>query len=143
MDSFSNFEKTVDVLVSKRQPMATRTIDRGVLANQDITELWEMVKDEQEQTTALIAVNEMVLYDLKQAISHATNNLEPLLEQYAYLSLTGSLSVQMESTVKFLEQKYIVMRRTGASQDELKTVKMSLDQMKRELELLDSTKEIG
>jgi len=157
MDSFSNFEKTVDMLVSKRQPMTTRTIDKGVLANQYMKMKWETAKEgkektakpiaviemEQEQTAALIAVIEMVLHDLSQATSRPTNNLASLLEQYAYLSLTGSLSVQMESTVKFLEQKYIVMEGTGVGKNELEKVKERLDQMKWELELLDNTKEIG
>jgi len=98
---------------------------------------------EKEKTAALIAVNEMVLHDLNQSINRATNNLAPLLEQYAYLSLTGSFSVQMESAVDLLEQKYIMMEQAGVSQDELEKVKKSLDQMNRVLEPLDNTKEIG
>jgi len=143
MDSFSNFEKTVDMPVTKQQPKTTRKIDKQVLVNQDMKKQWETAKDEKEKTAALIAVNEMVLYDLRQVISRPTNNLVPLLEEYARLSLTGSFSVHMESTIKFLEQKYIVMEETGASQDELEKVKRSMDQMKRELGLLDNTKENG
>jgi len=143
MDSFSNFKKTVDIPVTKQQPKTTRKFDKQVLVNQDMKKKWETAKDEMEKTAALIAVNEMVLYDLRQVISRPTNNLVPLLEEYARLSLTGSFSLHMESTVKFLEQKYIVMEETGASQDELEKVKKSLDQMKRELEVLDNTKENG
>ena len=139
----SDFEKTVDMPVSKQQPMTTRRIDKQVLVNHYMKKKWETAKDEKEKTTALIAVHEMVLHDLKQAISRATNKLTPLLEQYAYLSLTGSFSVQMESAIKFLEQKDIVMEETGVSQDRLRKVKKNLDEMERELEFLDNTKENG
>ena len=94
---------------------------------------------EKERTAILIAVNEMVLTDLKQTINRVPDNLVPLLEQYAFLSLTGGLSVQMESAVKFLEQKYIAMEKTFVGQYKLEKVKKSLDQMKRELELLNNT----
>ena len=98
---------------------------------------------EKERTAALIAVYKIVLHDLEQAISRATNSLAPLLEQYASLSLTGGFSVQMRSTVKFLEEKYIVMEETGVSQGELSRIERRLYYMKRGLELLDNTKEIG
>ena len=94
MDAFSNSEKTVDMPVSKQQPMTTQKIDNQVLFNQYMKKKWETAKDEKEKTAALIAVNEMVLYDPKQATSRPSNNLAPLLEEYAYLSLTGSFSVQ-------------------------------------------------
>jgi len=132
MDSFSNFETTVDM----QQPMTTRNFDKQVLVNQDIKKKWETAKDEKEKTAALIAVNEMVLYDLKQDIRRLSNDLASLVEQYASLSLTESFSVQMESTVKLLEQKYAVWEDAGFGQGELEMVKKSLDQMKSELELL-------
>ena len=90
------------------------------------------MKDEQEQTKVLIAVNEMVLHDLNQATSRSTNNLASLLVQYTSWSLTGSLSVQVESTVKFLKQKHIVMEGTGICKNKLIMVKERLDQMKHQ-----------
>jgi len=115
-------------------------VSKQVLVNEHMKKTWETAKDERGKTMALIAVNEMVLHDLEQTISRTTNNLASLVEQYTDLSLTGSFSVQMKGAVKFLEQKYIVMEKTGVR---LEKVKESLDQIKRKLELLDNPKENG
>jgi len=93
------------------------------------------VKDEKETTAALIAINEMVLHDLGQAINRAPKDLMQLVEQFDSLSLTGGLLAQMARTVRFMEDEYIAMGMKGIGQDQLDDVKKSLDDMRRKLEL--------
>ncbi len=130
MNAFSNFE-TVDILVSKQQPSATRKIDDQVLV-EDTKKKWDEAKDGKEKTAALIAVNEMVLRHLNQANDCGTGDLVQLVEQYADLSLVGSCSTQAKSAVKFLEGMEM-----NTDEDKLKTVQRNLRHMKGKLELLN------
>jgi len=102
---------------------------------------WEAAKDGTEKTAILVAVREKVLHDLDQIINRATSDLAQQVERYAHLSLSGSFSAQVGSAVRLLEQNYIGLEKKGVSQDHLKRVKGSLDNMKRKLELLNNAKE--
>ena len=111
MSTFSDFEKTVDIPVSKQRPTATRKIDNQVLIDEDMKKNWDEAKDGKERTAALIAVNEMALHVLKQVGICDMGDLVQLMEQYADLSL-GNFSVQAKQakrakrakrTVRFLE----------------------------------------
>ena len=88
MDAFSNFQKTVDIPVSKQLPTATRKIENQALVEQGPTKTWAVVKDEKETTVALIALNEMVLHNLDQAIDRDPHDLIQLVEEFDSLSLT-------------------------------------------------------
>jgi hypothetical protein len=131
MNAFSGFEKTVDTPVSKQQPITTRKIDNRMLFDEDMKKKWDEAKDGKETTAALIAVNEMVLHHLKQVTNCATGDLVQLVEQYARLSLVGSCSARVRTTLRLLERVTI---------DDTKA-KVSLDHMKRNLELLNKIEE--
>jgi hypothetical protein len=136
MDAFSNSDKTVNIPIRKQQSTTTHKIHNKVLVDEDIKKKWDEAKDGKETTAALIAVNEMVLHDLNQVIACVTNNLVPLAERYARLSLAGSCSAQVRSAVRFLEEQYHHMEvmRGRIAQEK---VKESLDHMKWKLELLN------
>ena len=101
---------------------------------------WEMVKNGTEKTAILVAVREKVFHELDQVINGATNDLERQLERYMHLSLSGSLSAQVGSAVKLLEENYIALEERGVSQDHLQRVKRSLGHMKRKLQLLNASR---
>lgn len=100
-----------------------------------------MVKDEKEKTTALIAINEIVLHKLNQAIDGATSDLAQLVEDYGRFSLSGSFLEQLGSTIRLLEQRYKEMENNGMGPLHLQEKKKSLDDVKRKLEFLNSAKE--
>ena len=135
MAAWSNFEKAIDNAAREQQPTATHKIDKRMSADQEMRKRWEAAKDGKEKIMALIAVNELVLYDLNQAIHRATNDLAQLMEQHGGLSLSGSFLEQLYSGVRLLKQRYKGMEKTGA---DLQTVKRSLDVMKRKLEFLSN-----
>ena len=133
MDASSDFEKIVDIPDLKQPPTTTRKIDSQILVDEDMKKKWDKAKDLKERTAALLAVNEMVLHGLKQAIDTATDDLVPLTEQYARLSLAGSCSAQVRSEVKCLE----VMVKTASKAE----VWQRLGHKRRQLELLNSVEE--
>jgi len=139
MDAFPNFEKAVDMTVSK-QPTTTQKIDKQELVDEGMKKKWEAVKDEKERTAVLIAVNEMILHDFSHAINHAPDNLMQLVERFVCLSLTGSFSAEVGRAVSSLEREYVAMEKRGVGQDKLEKVKGGLDYMKRRLELLYNAK---
>ena len=141
MDAFSDFQKIVDIPISKQLPTATRKIDKQVSVEQGLTKTWEAVKDERETTVALIALNEMVLHELDQAIDRDPHDLIQLVEEFDSLSLTGGVLAHMERTVRFMEEKYTAMKKKHVDQVELVNVRENLDHMKKELELLSHTVE--
>lgn len=100
-----------------------------------------MVKDEKEKTTALIAINEILLHNLNEAINRATNDLAQLMEEYGRFSLSGSFLEQLDSTIRLLEQRYTDMEESWAGEFHLQERKKSLDDVKRKLEFLNSAKE--
>ena len=108
MDAFSHFEKTVDIPTLKQQRTTTRKIDNQVLVDEGMKKKWGNAKVRKETTAILIAVNEMVLHHLNQAIKCARGDLVQLVEQYADLSLTGSCSTQVWNAIRLLE-RYRVM----------------------------------
>jgi DNA repair ATPase RecN len=137
MNTFSGFEKTVDVNGLKQQPTATHEIDSQVLVDEDMKEKWDEAKDGKETTTTLIAVNEMVLHELNQAIDCAMGNLVQLVERYDRLSLVVSYSAQVRSAIKVLED----MKERTIWMSTLEKAKESLDYMKRMLELLNEAED--
>ena len=141
MNTFSDFEKTVDIPVSKQRPMAIRKINNQVLVDEDMKKKWDEAKDGKERTAALIVINEMVLHVLKQVGNCATGDLVQLVEQYADLSLVGSCSVRMRSTVRFLEAMEKEFNDNDKDKGELETIKESLGHMKRKLQLLNKIEE--
>jgi len=143
MGAFSDVEKTVDIPGLKQQPMTTRKIDNRVLVEEDMKGNWDEANDGKKRTTALIAVHEMVLLVLNQAINCATGDLVQLMGQYARLSLAGSYSAQVRCAVNNLEQTSIAMGKNRTAQKEVRKVRRSLDHMKRKLELLSQIEEDG
>ena len=140
MNTFSNFEKTVDIPVSKQRPTATRKIDNQVLIDEDMKKKWDEAKDGKEGTAALIAVNEMALHILKQVGNCDTGDLVQLVKQYADLSLVGSCSAWAESVIKYLE---FALNTTMMDWhlDRQEIVGESLGNMKRKLEVLNKIEE--
>ena len=133
MNAFSDFEKTVDIHVSKQQPTTTHKIENQVLVDEDMKKKWDEAKDGKERTAALIAVNEMALH----IGNCAMGDLVQLVEQYADLSLAGSCSMWGKSAVRFLEAMEKEFNDNDKGKGKLETVKESLDHMKKKLELLN------
>jgi len=102
---------------------------------------WDAAKDGTEKTAIFLAVHEKVQHDLDQVINGATSDLEQWVERYTRLSLSGRFSAQVVSAVKLLEQKYLDMEKKGVSQNHRQRVEESVGRMKRELELLNMSKE--
>jgi hypothetical protein len=94
-------------------------------------------KDGKETTTTLVAVNEMVLRELNQAIDCAMGDLVRLVERYDRLSLIGSCLAQVRMGIKVLED----MKQRTLGKDKLEKAKESLDYMKRKLELLSKVED--
>ena len=138
MNTFSDFEKTVDIPTSKQWPTATRNIDSQVLVDEDMKKKWAEAKDGKERTAALIAVNEMALHILKQAGNCDTGDLVQLVEQYADLSLVGSCSAPAKGVIKYLEGSSWSFMNTLM----VETIKESLDHMKRKLEVLNKIEDV-
>ncbi len=101
---------------------------------------WEQAKDGTEKAAILFSIRKKVLHDLNQITNGARNDLAHQVERYTVLSLLGSPSAQVGSTVRFLEQIYSGLEEKGVGQDQLGRVKESLGDMKRKLELLNSLK---
>jgi len=133
MNTFSDFEKTVEIPVLEQQPATTRKIESQVLVDEDIKKKWDEAKDGKETATILLAVNEMVLHELNQAIGCAMGNLVQLVERYDRLSLVESCSAQVRSAIRYLENMKMTI-----GKDKLKKVVENLDHMKRKLELLNA-----
>jgi len=134
MDTFADFEKTVDILALKQQPASTHKID--FQADEDMKKNWDEAKRGKETTAALIAINEFLLHDTKQVISCHMGDLVQLVGQYARLSLAGSYSAQLRSRVSFLE----ALKAMAYSIDQEK-VNETLGHMKRKLEVLNKVEE--
>ena len=116
----------------KQQSTTTRTIDGRVLVDEDMKKKWDKAKDGKEMSTTLIAINDMVLHELNQAINCAMGDLMQLMERYDGLSLAGSCSAEVRGVVRLLE----ALEKMDIRKDELEKVKESLGHMKRRLELL-------
>ena len=132
MNTFSDFENTVDISVLKQWPTASRKFDNQVMVDENMKKKrWDVAKVGKERTAALIAVNQMVLH-----ISNcAMGDLVQLMEQYADLSLAGSCSVRAKSTVRFLEAMENEFNDNDKGKGKLEMVKESLEHMKRKLGL--------
>ena len=130
--------KTIKTLAQADQAAATKaeTDERIVRLRKS-----SAVKDEKEKTTALIAINEIVLHKLNQAIDGAPSDLAQLVEDYGRFSLSGSFLEQLGSTIRLLEQRYKDMENSGMGPLHLQEKKKSLDDVKRKLEFLNSAKE--
>lgn len=115
--------------------MATHKIDKRTSVDQEMKKGWETTKDGKEKTMALIAVNELVLYDLNQVIHRTTNDLAQLMGQYGGLSLSGCFLEHLGSAVRLLEQRHKDKEEDGTDP---RKVKKSLDAMKRKLEFLSN-----
>jgi len=136
MDTFADFEKTVDILALKQQPASTHKIDFQVLVDEDMKKNWDEAKRGKETTAALIAIYEFLLHDTKQVINSTMGYLVQLAGQYARLSLAGSYSAQVRSRVSFLEG----LKGMGRLVDQEK-VNETLGHMKRKLEVLNKVEE--
>ena len=133
MDVFSHFEKASNAPAREQQPTTAHKIDKRMSVDQEMKRRWEAAKDGKEKTAALIAVNELVLYDLNQVIHRATNDLAQLMEQFGGLSLSGCFLEQLGSAVRLLEQRYKDIEKTEADPQR---VKKSLGAMRRKMEFL-------
>jgi len=135
MDAFAVFEKMVDIPPLKQQPVSTHKNDFQVLVDEDMKKNWDEAKRGKETTAALIAINEILLHDANQVTS-CISDLVQLAGQYARLSLAGSYSAQVRSTVSYLER----LEGMGHLVDQEK-LKKTLGHMKRKLEFLNKVEE--
>ena len=135
MDAFADFEKMIDLPLLKQQPTSTHKIDFQVLVDEDMKWSWDEAKRGKETTAALIAINEILFHDAN-LVTSCISDLVQLAGQYARLSLAGSYSAQVRSTVSFLER----MRRMVRFVDQGK-VNETLGHMKKKLELLDKVED--
>jgi CCR4-NOT transcriptional regulation complex NOT5 subunit len=110
------------------------------LIDQSVKKKWGATKDGKGKTAVLIAPWEKELQDLNQIINSATNELAEQVERYDQLSLSGSLSAQVGSAIRLLEQHYRALENKGMDPNQLQKVKESLDLLKRKLDLLNSAK---
>jgi hypothetical protein len=140
MDAFSNFEKMVDIPVLKQQPASTRKSDHQVLVDKGMKNKWDEAKAGKETTAALIAINEILLHDVNQAINCSRGNLVQFVEQHTRLSLVGSCSAQVRNVVGYLELQCRNMEAMG-HRVQLEKAKERLGHMKRKLELLNKIKD--
>ena len=136
MDAFSDFEKIVDIPDLKQPPTTTHKIDNQVVVDEDMKNKWDEAKDGKERTTALIAVNEMVLHGLKQVTNLAMSDLVQLVEQYACLSVAGSCSAQVRHEASHLT---VMERSVGHPYSE--EFRERLGHKERQLELLNRVEE--
>jgi hypothetical protein len=136
MEAFSGFEKMVDIPVLKQQPASTRKIDNQVLVDGDMKMKWDKAKRGKEMAAALIAINEILLHDVNQAISCIRGDLVQLVEQHTRLSLVGSCSAHVRSVVGFLELQCRSMEAKGY-QVLLERYNERLGNMMRKLELFN------
>ena len=111
-----------------------------VLIDQNMKK-WEAAKEGTKKIAILVAVREKVLHDLDQSIKSATTDLAQSVERYARVSLSGSFSVGVGSTVRLLEHQYFGLKERGVNQDRIQRVEERLSLMKRKLELLNTSKE--
>ena len=116
------------------QLLTTTHKNETQISVEDAKRRWEMVGDEKEKTTALIAINEIVLHKLNQAIGRATSDIAQLLDEYGHFSLSGSFLEQLGSTIRLLEHRYKDMEKSEAGQ-------LHLQEKKKKLEFLNSAKE--
>jgi DNA repair ATPase RecN len=137
MNSFSGFEKTVYMPALKQQPMTSRQINSRVLVYEDVKKKWDKAQDGKETTMTLIAINEMVLHELNQAIDCAMGDLVQLVERYDRLSLVVGCSAQVRSVIKALED----MKVRTIGKEKLEKAEESLGHMKRKLELLNKVED--
>jgi len=138
--SFSSIDNTANMTTWEQLLTTTHKIEKQVFV-EDTNRRCEMVKDEKEKTTALIAINEIVVHNLNQAIDRATNDLVQLVEEHGRSSLSGGFLDQLGSTIRLLEQRYVDMENNWAGQFTLQERKKGLDDVKRKLALLNSAKE--
>ena len=103
--------------------------------------MWEAAKDEKGNIEALIASGERVLDGLGRAKDEAMEHLARLAEDYIGRSLSGRLSTQVETTIRFLEERYTNMAKKDASEEQLRKTQGDLSLMRGKLVLLRSTEE--
>jgi hypothetical protein len=72
---------------------------------------WEAAKDEKERTEALVATSKSALEDLMCIIDKSMVELARSTEEYARLSLSGSLSAPLEKAIWLLKQGCRVMEK--------------------------------
>jgi len=82
-----------------------------------------------------------VLHKLDQVINGGIGDLAQLVERYSRLALSGGFSARVDKAVKLLEQHYMVLKKHRVDQDQLQRVEVSLDLMRKKLELLNNAKE--
>jgi len=136
MDTFANFEKTVDIPVLEQQPASTHKIDFQVLVDEDMKRNWDAAKHRKETTATLIAIYEFLLHDAKQVISCPMGDLVQLVGQYARLSLAGSYSAQLRSRASLLEGLRGMEHLVGQEK-----MNKTLSHMRRKLEVLNKVEE--
>jgi len=107
-----------------------------VTVDEEMKTQWEAAKGEKEKTKALLAGSQRTLDGFSSTIEASMDALEGLQEEYARLSLSGSFSGPLEKAIKFLELHYESKEQQGVGRDELETIRASLEEMKRRLDVL-------
>ncbi|SRR5258706_2779759 len=118
--------------VQKQEPQVT--------VDDEMKTKWETAKDEKEKTEALLARSQRTLDSLSSTIEADMGALVELQEEYAGLSLSGSFSGPLEKATRLLELHCESMEQQGVSRDQLKTMRGSVEEMKRRLVVLREAK---
>ncbi|KAG8809632.1 hypothetical protein FRC17_003355 [Serendipita sp. 399] len=115
-------------------------VDTQVSVDEDMKRNWENAKDTKERSEALIRGTKKILDQYNRSIDRGTKDLAQLADDYAKLSLSGSFGSQLEKAIALLQQKYESMENQGVSEDQLQTVKTSIDTLMKKLQLLKDAK---
>jgi len=112
-----------------QQPTTARKIDKRMLVDYEMKTRWEAAKDGKEKSVALIAVNELLPYDLNRAIHRRGASNGTVWRLVVIWMLFGAVGQCCQASG--IETKD--MEKTGAGPQR---VKKSLGAMKRKLEFL-------
>lgn len=115
-------------------------IDQQHSVDQEMKRKWEEAKSNKEKGEITVAAIERTLDEFDSTIDTNTRDLAQLISDYANLSLSGSFVAQVEKTVSLLEQKLKGTQESGDLHD-VEKVRVSLEEMKKKLDLLRKAKE--
>src|SRR5258706_6601352 len=119
--------------VQKQEPQVT--------VDDEMKTKWEAAKDEKEKTKALVGEGQRKLDSLSSTVEAGMDARVRLQEEFGRLSLSGSFSGPLEKAIRLLELHCHSLEEQGVSRDQLKTMRGSLEYMKRRLDILKEAKE--
>ncbi|KAF8320497.1 hypothetical protein DL93DRAFT_2224834 [Clavulina sp. PMI_390] len=125
MNNYANYEFTVDTVTGKQ-----------VMVHEEMKKRWQDAKDGKERDEATLKRMNSTREQLEQSIEQQTGDLAELADSWENLSLSGSLSAQMEKAIKLVERQLKCMQEGGVSKEMLNKVDASLQEMKKKLDVL-------